>query len=148
MKARTGVGQQSGARRGPLRHRRTQRGFTLVELVMTLMLLVIGVPALITLGNQCLQNLHQGAFVTTASALSQEKLEHILADVACDSRGPAYIIAGNYPAENPVTGFPGYTRSVTIAADSTFNGIVFRNVQVTTTAPDGTASSLSTWVLP
>lgn len=140
-------GHTGAARRGSGRPG-AQRGFTLIELVMTLMLLAIGVPALITLGNQCLQNLHQGAYNTTATALCQEKLERILNDVDNSSRGTAYVVSGNYPAEASIAGFSGYSRSVTIDPDSTFNSITFRNVKVTTTAPDGTTISLSTWVTP
>lgn len=123
-----------------------QRGYTLIELVMTLMLLGIGVPTLITVGNQCLQGLHQGAYVTTASSLAQEKLEKILSDRDAANRGYSYIIAGNYPAENPVSGFTGFSRAVTVAADSTYDSITFRNVSVTVTCPDGTTCTLFTWV--
>ncbi len=126
---------------------RRAAGFTLVELVMTIALLTVGVPALISLGTNCLTSMHQGTYATTASMLAQEKLEQVLADRACSTRGFNYIVSGNYPAESSIPPFSGYTRSVTIAADSTYSGIVFRNVSVTVTAPDGNAVALSTWVL-
>ncbi|HVP37546.1 MAG TPA: prepilin-type N-terminal cleavage/methylation domain-containing protein [Candidatus Saccharimonadales bacterium] len=124
-----------------------QRGFTLVELVLVLMLLGLCLPPLINVGSNCVQKLHQGAYVTTATSLAQEKLEIILADRSIPSRGFAYITAANYPAENPVAGFPGYQRTTTVAADSSYSSVTFRNVSVTVTAPDGTQVTLFTWVV-
>jgi prepilin-type N-terminal cleavage/methylation domain-containing protein len=124
-----------------------QRGYTLIELVMVLMVLAVGVPPLISLGSNCVQNLRQGAYVTTATTLAQEKLEAIVGDRALVSRGWTYIAAGNYPAESPVTGFAGFSRSVTVSADSTYNAVVYRNVSVTVTAPDNTQVTLFTWVV-
>jgi len=84
------------------------RGYSLIELVMTLVVVGIAVPPMITIGNQCLQTMHQGAYVTTMTTLAQEKLEQLIADEASAGRGYAYIVSGNYPAENPVTGLTFY----------------------------------------
>ncbi|MBI5838391.1 MAG: prepilin-type N-terminal cleavage/methylation domain-containing protein [Candidatus Eisenbacteria bacterium] len=134
------------AQRVPRAHG-ASRGFTLIELVLVLMVLAVGIPPLISLGNNCLQSLHQGAYVTTATSLAQEKLENVAQDRALVSRGWSYIVAGNYPAESPVTGFPGYARATTIATDSTYSGVTYRNVSVTVTAPDNTQVTLFAWVV-
>jgi prepilin-type N-terminal cleavage/methylation domain-containing protein len=126
---------------------RRESGFTLIELVMVLMVLAIGIPALINLGTNCVRGMHQGAYVTTATSLAQEKLETIVGDEALASRGFAYITSANYPAEATITGFPGYSRSVTIAPDTVYNAVTFRNVSVTVTAPDATPVTLFTWVI-
>jgi hypothetical protein len=114
---------------------------------MLLVILAVGVPPLIVIGNQVLQQMHQSSYVTVATALAQEKIETILGDKDAPSRGFGYIISGNYPAESPVTGFTGYNRTVTIDADSTYNTITFRNVKVAVTTPDGQTCALSTWIL-
>lgn len=129
------------------RTRSSERGFTMVELVMVLVLVAVGVPPLISIGNTCLQKMHQGSYATVGTALAQEKLETILGDKAAPSRGFSYIVTGNYPAEPNVAGFTTYARSVTIDTDSTYNSVTFRCVTVTVTTPDGQACALSTWVL-
>lgn len=132
----------------PARHTRGgSRGFTLIELVMLLVILAIGVPPLIVIGNQILQQMHQSSYVTIGTALAQEKIETILGDKDAPSRGFTYIVSGNYAAESPVAGFTGYNRTVTIDADSTYNTITFRNVKVAVTTPDGQTCALSTWIL-
>jgi len=129
------------------RTRGRQAGYSLIELVMALVVVGVALPPMITIGNQCLQNMHQGAYVTAEVSLAQEKLEQLIADEASAGRGYSYIVSANYPAENPITGFTGYSRSVTIAADSTYNSMTFRNVKVTVTGPDGTSANLSTWLV-
>ncbi len=119
----------------------------MVELVMVLVLMAVGVPPLISIGNTCLQKMHQGSYVSVATALAQEEIETILGDKAAPSRGFSYIVTGNYPAEPNVSGFATYARSVTIDTDSTYNSVTFRCVTVNVTTPDGQTCSLSTWIL-
>mgnify|MGYP001562949615 CR=1 FL=1 len=82
---------------------------------------------------------------TVAAQLAEAKLEEIAADKNSVSRGFSYLVAANYPAENPVTAFPGYSRSVTFAADSTYDSVNFRTVSVTVTCPNIPAITVTTW---
>ena len=52
--------------------------------------------------------------ISQATQLAQEKMDVIAGDRMNVGRGYNYIVPGNYPAENPVSGFPGFNRSVSI----------------------------------
>ena len=58
-----------------------------------------------------------------AAQLAQSQMEEIAADKSSPARGFSYLIAANYPAEDPVAAFPGYSRSVAFAPDSVYDGV-------------------------
>jgi hypothetical protein len=74
-------------------------------------------------------------------------MEEITADKSSPARGFEYLVGRNYLPEDPVPAFPGYRRTVTIAPDSTFDGVRFRAVSVTVTAAGGKLPpvTLTTW---
>ena len=72
-------------------------------------------------------------------------MEEITADKNSSTRGFAYVAAPNYPSENPVPAFPGYSRSVSVAPDSVYDGVTFRTVAVTVTGPGIGPVTLTTW---
>jgi len=82
---------------------------------------------------------------TVAAQLAQAKMEEIAADKNSPMRGFAYLVAANYPAESPVPAFSNYNRSVSIAPDSTYDGVTFRTVSVTVSCPNIAPVTVSTW---
>ena len=80
-----------------------------------------------------------------AAQLAQAKLEEITADRNAATRGFTYVVAGNYPAETPVPAFSAFQRSVSVAPDSTYDGVTFRTVSVTVTTSGIPPVTLSTW---
>ncbi len=78
--------------------------------------------------------------------LAQEKLEDIIADRNSSTRGYTYVVQSNYPAEPTISGFPGFSRSVSLAetnADLTTPGSGYKKVTVTVTWTDASATSRS-----
>ena len=87
--------------------RRTRRGFTLIE----------GVTAVVIIGT-AMPPMMNAVLASRARWLTCEKLEDVIADRHSTTRGYAYLIASNYPAEASITSFPGFTRSVTLLETS------------------------------
>jgi len=81
---------------------------------------------------------------TRASLLATEKMEEILRDRVEPGRGYAWITTANYPAESPVAGFPGFTRSVAVA-NATVGGVAVRQVTVTVANAGIAPVTLDTW---
>ncbi|MBI3594341.1 MAG: hypothetical protein HY200_05225 [Nitrospirae bacterium] len=86
-----------------------------------------------------------------SSELAQERMEQIIADKENPARGFPYLTNANYPVENPVTGFPNFSRSVSIiyvdpagnlsvAAAGTTN---YKNITVTVTSLTGSLTTSS-----
>jgi len=82
---------------------------------------------------------------TTAAQLAQAKMEEIAADKSSPARGFDYLDTANYPPENPVVAFPRFRRSVNVSADSTFDGVRFRAVNVTVSTASIPPVTLTTW---
>jgi Tfp pilus assembly protein PilV len=129
-------------------HRRAApaTGFTLIEAIMSIVILSISVPAMI----YAVRNAHtqrvNPMMASTARWLASEKLEDIIADAHSSTRGYTYVLASNYPAESPVTSFTGYSRSVSVTetgADLASPGTGYKKVVVTVTWTDGTATARS-----
>ena len=127
-------------------HRLTQRGFTLVETVAAVIILAIAIPPMLWSIRQTQISRVNPMMVSKARWLATEKLEDIVADRHSSARGYGYVSGGNYPAENPVTGYAGFTRTVSItetAADLVTVGTGYKKVTVTVTWTDATGTSRS-----
>jgi prepilin-type N-terminal cleavage/methylation domain-containing protein len=111
--------------------RSSERGFTLFEVVMAVVILgVVGLPLALMFANASWRS-GDGYLISTATFLAQEKAEQIMADRSSPGRGFDYVVSGNYPAEDPVSGYDGFSRSVTVASDSTYSSVTYRTVTVT-----------------
>jgi prepilin-type N-terminal cleavage/methylation domain-containing protein len=91
-------------------------GFTLIETIITLVVLsiaMIGVLSVFTVGISKSAN---PVITDQAIQLAQEKMDIIMGDRLNSARGYGWITAAvnPYTAENPVTGFAGFSRSVNI----------------------------------
>src|SRR3989338_6342739 len=93
-----------------------ERGFSLIEIIITVIVLGIAtgilVPFIVSLRGSA-----NPVLIEQAVVLSQERLEQMIADRrdGVTPRGFRYATTpANYPNENPVAGYPNFTRSVTI----------------------------------
>lgn len=114
----------------------SSRGFTLIEAIAAIVILAVAMPA-IMLGLTDAQRRRAGPVLDErARWLAVEKLEDVIADRHSATRGYAYVVAANYPAEADVSGFAGYSRSVGVtetSADLTSPGSGYKTVTVTVT---------------
>lgn len=125
--------------------RRNDAGFTLVEVVLIIVIAAVAVlPLGMLFANTSIRS-SDARNAMVAAQLAQAKMEELTADKNSPSRGFAYLIAGNYPAESPVTAFPGYSRSVAFAPDSSYDGVTFRTVTVTVTCGNIPPVAMTTW---
>jgi len=90
-----------------------ERGVTLVELMVAMMLLAIALTGLASSYPLAMQAVTGGGFQTTATLLAQQCIE--LAKSMPYDRLPLDL-AGNCPASP--SGYPGFTRSVAVATAS------------------------------
>jgi Tfp pilus assembly protein PilV len=123
----------------------TVAGFTLVEIVLIIVIAGIAIlPLSMLFANSSIHS-SDARNATLAAQLAQAKMEELTADKNSPARGFSYLVAANYPAENPVTAFPGYGRSVSFGTDSTYDSVTFRTVSVTVTCTNIPPVTLTTW---
>jgi len=125
-----------------------RRGFTLIESIAAVVILTVAIPPMLWAIRQGHTQRVNPMMASKARWLATSKLEDIIADRHSTTRGYTYLIAANYPAENPVSGFPGFTRSVAFsetAANLSSVGTGYMRVTVTVgwTDSTGTARSLA-----
>ncbi len=93
-----------------------RRGFTLVELIATLVLTSLAMPTLMVAVRDA--TVRQAAVNqrTVARWLAHDRLEQVIADrhSVQGSRGYANVLTASYAAESPVGGFAGFSRSVSV----------------------------------
>jgi type II secretory pathway pseudopilin PulG len=89
-------------------------GFTLMELIASILLLSIALPPLVVAMRDGV--VRQAAVNQRAVArwLAHARLEEVIADRHSASRGYGAVVTGFYAAEAPVSGWPGFNRTVTI----------------------------------
>ena len=88
------------------------KGFTLIEAILTVVLLSFGLVGGLTLFKNATDNSLVKDYQVVASQLASEKLESILLDKK--TLGYNAIIQANYPNENLPAPYQNFTRSVTI----------------------------------
>ena len=94
--------------------RRRRRGFTLIETAAAVIILATAVPPMLWAIQESHATRANPVLFSTARFLAIEKMEDIIADrhSRAASRGYTYLVVGNYAAENPVTDFPQFGRTV------------------------------------
>jgi len=96
------------------RRQQAERGFSLIETIITLVVLSIAAAGVLSVFTTGMRGSADPLLLNQAVQLAQEKTDTIIGDRGNPARGFAWIVPGNYPAESPVTGFPGFDRSVTL----------------------------------
>jgi prepilin-type N-terminal cleavage/methylation domain-containing protein len=91
-----------------------QAGFTLIETIITLVVLAIAVVGVLSVFILGTGRSVDPQMLNQAMQLAQEQLDTIHGDRQNPARGFAWIVPGNYPAENPVAGFVDFNRSTSI----------------------------------
>lgn len=117
---------------------RPAAGFTLIEAVIAIVILSVALPAMLMALRDAQARRAEPVMSERARWLAAEALEDVIADRHSPSRGYGHIIEANYPAENPVAGFPGFSRTVQVAeTDATLStpGAGYKTVSVTVTYP-------------
>jgi len=120
-------------------------GFTLVEVAILIVVAAIAVLPLAMLFATTSIRSSDAQSASVAAQLAQAKLEEITADRNASTRGFSYVVAANYPVENPIPAFTSFQRSVTVAPDSTYDGVTFRTVSVTVATSGVPPVTLTTW---
>jgi prepilin-type N-terminal cleavage/methylation domain-containing protein len=124
---------------------RASGGFTLIEVVLVVAISAIAIlPLSMLFANTSIRS-GDARIATVAAQLAQTKMEEIAADENSPTRGFDFLVAGNYPPEDPVRAFPGYRRTVAFAPDSTYDGVRFRTVSVTVSRVNIQPVTLTTW---
>lgn len=121
-------------------------GFTLIETIIAMVILGIAVPPMLWSIQAAQKQRIDPMKTSKARWLAQEKLEDVIADRHSTTRGYSYVISGNYSAENPVSGYTGFNRSVAVvetAADLSSAGTGYKKVTVTVTWSDSKGQSRS-----
>jgi Tfp pilus assembly protein PilV len=124
---------------------RARAGFTLIEIVLIIVIAGIAIlPLSMLFANSSIHS-SDARNATLAAQLAEAKMEELTADKNSPARGFSYLVTANYPAENPVTAFPGYSRAVSFGPDSTYDSVTFRTVNVTVTCANIPPVTLTTW---
>jgi len=95
-------------------------GFSLMELVMTILFTSIAFPGIASIFVTALNNSHDAEMMTIANNLAQEQMEIILADKAGTGGGFGYsaITTAKYASVNPPSPYNAFTRSVTVTTQN------------------------------
>jgi len=91
-----------------------RRGFTLVEAIAAIVLLSVALPPMLWALRDGRVRAVEPVLASRARWLAESKLEDIIADRHSETRGWDYLAPGNYPEENPVAGWKGFARRVTL----------------------------------
>lgn len=111
---------------------KNQNGFTMVEVVVSLLLLSVSVLGLQLVAATMVRQTSQSQVRLSAAQLAEDRIDLIRLE-------PVYNNINNYAAsENSIPGFPNFTRQtvVNVRRDSTAAGITdYKRVSVTVRAP-------------
>jgi type II secretory pathway pseudopilin PulG len=91
-----------------------RRGLSLVEVVMTIIILGLAVPPLLFQLAAGVQQQEATLIQQNLVELSSERMWEVFADHADPTRGYAYIADAAYPLENAPRTLTGYTRRTTV----------------------------------
>ena len=117
-------------------------GFTLIETIAAVVILTIAIPPMLWSVREAHIQRVNPMLASKARWVATEKLEDIIADRHSTTRGWAYLEdPANYPAEPTITGYPGFSRTVTrtqTEADLTTAGDGYMTIEVQVQWTDAT----------
>lgn len=130
------------------RSRKFKKGFTLIEAILTIMLLGVGMVGVLTLFQNNVAKSNESEYTMIAAYLAQERLERFVQDKRY--RGYNEMIGLGSNEDLAGIGYPGYTRTLTSAevdpADLTTesSGSQYLKVTCAVTTPMGDSITLET----
>lgn len=121
------------------------KGTTILEIVITILLLAVAVPGLVQLFSRSIVDTSTTDVQARATFLAQQKMEEIFADKWAPTRGYTYVVtAGRYPSET-LTG--GFVRTVTIdTAGLSLSGTRYALVRVHVTNDLSGDVEVNSWI--
>ena len=123
---------------------RHDRGYSLVEVVLVVVLVAVAIPPLLRLFGHSVLSSVDAEVRTKAVYYAQEKLEQILNDKKIAGGYQTVITPGRYPADQPAEGFQ---RTVTIdTTGMVYNGVRYARVVVTVSHQGIPDVQLETWI--
>jgi type II secretory pathway pseudopilin PulG len=115
--------------------------FTLVEAICAIVIVSVAIPAMFWAVRDAQTKRVDPVLASRARFLAQERLEDVIADRHSSTRGYAWVLTANYPAEAAVSGFTNFARSVTITESGpnlvAGSGTGYKTAAVTVTYRDG-----------
>ncbi len=123
-----------------------ERGSTLIELVMAIIIAVVALFPLLAMFSNATVRSVEPVLSTQAAFLAQGKMEEIIADYNAPARGYDYIIDANYPVTSGPPGFADFTVSVSVTGDSTYDSVQFKTVTVSVSHSGIDNITVVTWV--
>lgn len=113
--------------------REISNGYSLIEMIMTILLMSVAIPSIVMMFTGVLSNSHDAEFMTVSSLLASEQLEIILADKAGTGIGYGYasINSGRYANVNPPAPFEDWTRVVSIQTVDAGQPYEYKEITVT-----------------
>ena len=125
-------------------NRARRRGFTLIETIAAIVIVAVALPPMMWSIREAHAERANPVLASRARWLVVSKLEDVIADRNSTTRGYAYLVAGNYPAEPTIVGYPGFSRSITLnetLADLSTSGDGYMNVLVSVSWIDAQGTS-------
>lgn len=119
------------------------KGYTLIEIILVIVILVVAVPPLVSLFSRNLTNNVNSEIYTKALLYAEERMEQVLSDKKAKSY-TFITTVGRYPEDTPETGF---SRQVSITdANKIINGIPYAEIIVTVSHENIQNITLSAYV--
>ncbi len=121
-----------------------RHGFTLIEAIAVIVLMTVAIPPMMWSIQEAHVNRANPVLASRGRWLAVAKLEDVIADRNSTTRGYSYLITGNYAAEPTITGYPGFSRTVSFnetLADLTTAGDGYMNVTVAISWTDAQGTS-------
>ncbi len=108
-------------------------GYSLIEMIMTILLMSVAVPSIVALFTGVMTNSHDAEFITVSNLLATEQLEIILADKAGTGVGYGYasINSGRYANVDPPAPFDDWSRTVNIQTVDAGQEYEYKEISVT-----------------
>src|SRR4030095_3401936 len=117
--------------------RATQKGFTLIEVLVAVFILTIGLLGTAGLTTGIIRGNHYSKNITSATAAAQSQLESV------KSSGYVKAVAANFPTDTVSMGGMTFNRATTITSDSPAANMKTISVVVTWTESNNTTRSVT-----
>ena len=120
-----------------MRRSRSQRGFTLIEIIITIVIVAFAVVGLVAALSFTAKRSVDTEVMTTATELAQERMEQVIADRRANGFSSATLAVTAAPSWVAVPGFAGYEQMTEICYATVAAGSITKMSPCTTAStPD------------